>query len=113
VNYCPIVLVALVIFAAVAIFFAGGVLFATAAITILVTCTRQQIAGDVLEPVSVLALALPVPVAFGLDRRSSPSNRDSPAPGVAYFAAIAIVGILAAPVLLGSWLHYDNAEPRP
>jgi hypothetical protein len=46
-------------------------------------------------------------------RRSSPSNRDSPAPAVAYFAAIAIVGIVAAPVLLGSWLHYDNAEPRP
>jgi hypothetical protein len=30
---------------------------------------------------------------------------------VDYLAAIAIVGIVAAPVLLGSWLYYDNAEP--
>ncbi len=36
-----------------------------------------------------------------------------PAPAVAYFAAIAIVGMVAALVLLGSWLHHGNAEPRP
>jgi len=36
-----------------------------------------------------------------------------PAPAVGYFAAIAIVGMVATLVLLGSWLHDGNAEPRP
>ena len=36
-----------------------------------------------------------------------------PAPAVAYFAAIAAVGMVAALVLLGSWLHPGAAEPRP
>lgn len=36
-----------------------------------------------------------------------------PAPAVAYFAAIAIVGVVAALVLLGSWLHHGDAEARP
>jgi putative copper export protein len=36
-----------------------------------------------------------------------------PAPAVGYFAAIAIVGMVAALVLLGSWLHQGDAEPRP
>jgi hypothetical protein len=31
-----------------------------------------------------------------------------PAPAVAYFAAIAIAGMVAALVLLGSWLHLGN-----
>src|SRR5215211_1629987 len=35
-----------------------------------------------------------------------------PAPAVGYFAAIAIVGPVAALVLLGSWLHADDTEPR-
>src|SRR5918995_1183379 len=36
-----------------------------------------------------------------------------PAPAVAYFAAIAIVGMVAALVLLGSWLHHSAGESRP
>jgi len=36
-----------------------------------------------------------------------------PAPAVGYFAAIAIVGMVAALVLLGSWLHPGDAAPRP
>jgi len=36
-----------------------------------------------------------------------------PAPAVAYFAAIAIVGMAAALVLLGSWLHHGGADPQP
>jgi len=35
-----------------------------------------------------------------------------PAPAVAYFAAIAIAGMVAALVLLGSWLHPGDSEPR-
>jgi hypothetical protein len=36
-----------------------------------------------------------------------------PAPAVAYFAAISIFGMVAALVLLGSWLHPGDAAPRP
>ena len=36
-----------------------------------------------------------------------------PAPAVAYFAAIAMVGLVAALVLLGNWLHQGDAEPQP
>jgi hypothetical protein len=36
-----------------------------------------------------------------------------PAPAVACIAAIAMVGMVAALVLLGSWLHYGDVEPRP
>ena len=36
-----------------------------------------------------------------------------PAPAVAYFAAIGAVGMVATLVLVGSWLHPGNAEPRP
>ncbi len=37
----------------------------------------------------------------------------NPAPAVAYFAAIAIVGMVASLVLVGSWLHHGDAEARP
>jgi hypothetical protein len=36
-----------------------------------------------------------------------------PAPSVAHFAAIAIVGMVAALVLLGSWLHCGDAAAQP
>ena len=36
-----------------------------------------------------------------------------PAPAVGYFAAIAIVGMVAALVLLGSWLHPGDGGSRP
>jgi hypothetical protein len=35
-----------------------------------------------------------------------------PAPAVAYFAAIAIVDMVAALVLLGSWLHPADAAAQ-
>jgi hypothetical protein len=37
----------------------------------------------------------------------------NPAPAVGYFAAIAIVGMVAALVLLGSWLHPGHGDSRP
>jgi hypothetical protein len=36
-----------------------------------------------------------------------------PAPAVAHFVAIAIVGMVAALVLLGSWLHCGDAAAQP
>jgi hypothetical protein len=36
-----------------------------------------------------------------------------PAPAVASFAAIATAGMVAALVLVSSWLHQSDAEPRP
>jgi len=61
-----LVVVATVVLAAVAIFVTGGAGFATAAITVPVAFPRQLSAGDVLESVSTVALAVPLAVAVGL-----------------------------------------------
>jgi hypothetical protein len=69
--------------------------------------------------VASISLAVTAAAALGhwLDLRSGslslPRWVNHPAPAVAYFAAIAVVGMVAALVLLGSWLHQGAAESRP
>jgi uncharacterized paraquat-inducible protein A len=36
---------------------------------------------------------------------------DSSGPAVAYFAVVVILGMVAALLLMGSWLHHGDAEP--
>jgi hypothetical protein len=81
---------------------------------------RLGVVASVLSTmVASISLAASAAAALGhwLDLRSgSLSVARSvihPAPAVAYFAAIAIVGTVAALVLLGSWLHQDDAESQP
>jgi hypothetical protein len=64
--------------------------------------------------VASISLAVAGAAALGhwLDLRSGSLDYAGtvihPAPAVAYFAAIAIAGMVAALVLLGSWLHLGN-----
>jgi hypothetical protein len=81
---------------------------------------RPGVAGAVVSAmVASISLAVAAAAALGhwLDLRSGTLSIARsvihPAPAVAYFAAIAIVGMVAALVLLGSWLHPGGDDPRP
>ena len=83
---------------------------------------RPAVAGAVFGAmIASISLAVAGAAALGhwLDLMSGSLNLNEPrwvihpAPAVGYFAAIAIVGMVATLVLLGSWLHPGDAEPRP
>ena len=81
---------------------------------------RPGVAGAVFSAtIASIGLAVAGAAALGhwLDLRSEwlsiARSVIHPAPAVAYFAAIAIVGLVAALVLLGSWLHPSGDDPRP
>jgi len=81
---------------------------------------RTGVAGAVLSAVvAAICFAVAAAAALGhwLDLMSGSLDEARwviyPAPAVAYFAAIAAVGMVAALVRLGSWLHPGAAEPRP
>ena len=81
---------------------------------------RPGIAGAVFSAmIASISLAGAAAAALGhwLDLMSGSLNYARwvihPAPAVAYFAAIATVGMVAALVLMGSWLHAGHTEPRP
>ena len=80
---------------------------------------RPGVAGAVFSTtIASISLAVAGAAALGhwLDLMSGSLSEARwviyPAPAVGYFAAIAIVGTVAALVLLGSWLHPGDAEPR-
>ena len=80
---------------------------------------RPGVAGAVLGAVvAAISFAVAAAAALGhwLDLMSGSLDEArwviSPAPAVAYFAAIAFAGMVATLVLLGSWLHRGDAEPR-
>ena len=80
---------------------------------------RPGVAGAVFSAiVASISFAVAGAAALGhwLDLMSGSLNEArwviDPAPAVGYFAAIAIVGMVATLVLLGSWLHYGDAEAR-
>ena len=79
---------------------------------------RPDLAGAVSAVmVASISLAVAAAAALGhwLDLMSGSLSEARwvihPAPAVAYFAAIAILGMVAA-LLLGSWLHHGDAKPR-
>jgi hypothetical protein len=81
---------------------------------------RPGVAGAVLSAVvAAISFAVAAAAALGhwLDLMSGSLDEArwviSPAPAVAYVAAIAFAGMVATLVLLGSWLHPGDAEPRP
>jgi hypothetical protein len=96
-------------------------LLGIAALTSLIAGRRRRrgaAAAVFSAAVASISLAVAAAAALGhwLDLMSRSLNLARwaihPAPAVAYFAAIAIVGMAAALVLLGSWLHRGDAEPR-
>jgi hypothetical protein len=94
----------------------------TVAVVSLIVGRRQRlgvVASVFSTMVASISLAVAAAAALGhwLDLRSGSltvaRSVIHPAPAVAYFAAIAIVGMVAALVLLGSWLHHSAGESRP